>query len=107
LKVHCPKCFGPELEQVFIKETELLTCYDCGGLWLPAKAAISLCARHGLETAQLIKPSVSSIRCPVCGQKMQRGAFIKDNIFADRCTACRGVWFDPEEVADVTALFLA
>ena len=35
--------------------------------------------------------------CPVDGREMEK-AFIRNVVLVDRCPACRGVWFDGDEL---------
>ena len=42
----------------------------------------------------------SFMRCPKCGEQLTEVTF--QDIKVDRCTDCRGVWFDPGELERLT-----
>jgi len=42
-------------------------------------------------------PEIHSIRCPKCGQGMEEITYGGD-LAIDRCTHCKGLWFDTGEV---------
>jgi hypothetical protein len=51
-------------------------------------------ARRTAEEADQLK-ALHWMRCPKCGQPLQEERY--HHIQVDRCTACRGIWFDRGE----------
>lgn len=51
-------------------------------------------ARRAAEEAEQLK-ALHRMRCPKCGQPLQEERY--HGIQVDRCTACRGIWFDSGE----------
>lgn len=51
-------------------------------------------ARRAEEEKQQAK-QLHWMRCPKCGQELQEERY--HGVLVDRCTACRGIWFDAGE----------
>ena len=130
----CPSCLGVKLHKVVIGGDRRLVldyCRRCGGMWFEHGEVQQLRARDPRalwdQIARRAAPSRSAchnchawmdrnvgecpacgwlnrIDCPVCARPMiaQR----HENLRLDVCAACKGVWFDHEELAAIWKLSL-
>lgn len=108
----CPKCNAStnrgERGNVLIDFCEL-----CSGIWLDKDELEKLVAYKGTDKdVEKLKSLLSKdtevvagegISCPACNKIMQKVKFMTpDNIIADKCAACQGIWFDAGELISVT-----
>jgi Zn-finger nucleic acid-binding protein len=113
----CPRCAAqppPHLLAHVVDGTLLDECHGCGGVWIDAAAFASV-VKDRERQAALADVAVAStpesvpspdlqvryIRCPDCGQLMNRQNFGKrSGVIVDVCKA-HGVWFDRDELSAV------
>jgi Zn-finger nucleic acid-binding protein len=110
--LHCPRCRTATLQQVTLKDTNLLECQNCFGLWLPIATFEHICNGQEQQAAVLAmnlpRPPQSSIGsaraylpCPECGNLMNRKDFAhRSGIIFDVCLR-HGVWFDRDELRHI------
>ena len=113
----CPRCSAKgkaPLEAQIVAETLLDQCPRCGGLWLDQAAfeRLTRAAEDESTTGALAKlgrpkppgsslPAVTYVRCPDCGDLMNRRNYGKHSgVIVDVC-AVHGIWFDDEELTRV------
>ncbi|HET6613302.1 MAG TPA: zf-TFIIB domain-containing protein [Kofleriaceae bacterium] len=119
---HCPRCeTSPALEAQLVGDVLLDTCPECLGLWLDA-AALERIVRErrqatasailGLPSDRLAAPPVARgqrmyIKCPDCGNVMNRVNFARTSgVIIDSCKN-HGTWFDADELPRVVELVMA
>jgi Zn-finger nucleic acid-binding protein len=108
---NCPRCSGALTARRY-GELDVEECDGCGGLMVaqqvmdrivqnkdaPTNVRVALPERSSVREAQ-----VSYIRCPQCGDMMNRRAFGQiSGVVVDVCRD-HGVWFDPGELGQVLA----
>ena len=116
--MECPKCRVGEMETVVFEGIEVDRCPGCGGMWFDAGEAETLKQftnaaeiDTGDGLAGLRYDSIENIGCPRGHGQM---ATVVNpsllHIYFERCSVCKGIWFDAGEFtdyskADVGALF--
>jgi Zn-finger nucleic acid-binding protein len=130
----CPVCLGVKLSKLRIVTDAYLVldrCERCGGVWFDAgevtrlrtlrpeaawqKVALAADAfRMQCHSCQAIMdrnaehcPACrwrNQVDCPACGRPMERREV--QGLHLDFCRACRGVWFDRIELAEIWNLHL-
>jgi len=97
----CPRDHAP-LATVAERGIRMGSCGSCGGLWVPMS---QLAPRlSNVVSARLFQTSGGRdtlLRCPVDGMPMREIEI--GGVHIDRCTSCRGLWFDAGELATVLA----
>jgi Zn-finger nucleic acid-binding protein len=76
------------------------SCGTCHGLWVPMSQLTPRLPNRA--SARLFHASGGRdtlLRCPVDGMAMRE--FEIDGVHIDRCSTCRGLWFDAGELATV------
>ena len=104
----CPRCNLP-LGLLQIGDTDLRECEKCDGLWADSQTFESICANSEKQSAVLgfmasrtvktdMLTKVSYVRCPDCGEMMNRSNFARaSGVIVDICRK-HGVWFDADEL---------
>jgi Zn-finger nucleic acid-binding protein len=91
---------------------EIDVCTCCRGVWLDAGELELILRRCGCDEPAWAEagrlengaPPPDARPCPVCGKKMQRGAYAPPAEAAlDRCPDGDGLWFDRGELKTVLA----
>ena len=108
----CPRCRTGTMAVLTLKETRLLECSRCAGLWLPLATFEHICNNQEQQVAvlqfDLPQPQVTDIDitprylpCPQCGQLMNRYNFAHHSgVIIDICKP-HGVWFDRDELRKI------
>ncbi len=82
-------------------------CRSCWGVFLPRRALTELGIAEDVAAARALDAEPSSRRCPEC-ERMLDAVECRarlnplERVELDRCPACAGVFFDPDEVAALT-----
>jgi len=98
----CPVCNVPTYV-VEHDEIELDLCPDCQGIWFDAGELDLLLDRE--QTAPLTAAVTDEqVRpCPLCRQKMNKvNIGPSDRVLIDTCPAGCGIWFDNNELQELT-----
>ena len=100
----CPKCEGSKLKEPS-SGTQVLRCYECGGMWLAADEAKAL-ALDGtiVDPASMLptKSGASDARTGFCPKGhglliRARVEIEEDPFYLEQCPHCVGIWFDHGE----------
>jgi Zn-finger nucleic acid-binding protein len=91
MKRACPKCEA-ELTPL---QRGAFKCPNCAGMFVPPAALPSLSAEDD-DDAAAESHDADGGRCPADRTIMSR-AEIADDVHLERCSSCRGVWFDAGE----------
>ncbi len=110
----CPKC-AVSMNEFKRGEVTVDSCDLCYGLWLdkgelekiisykdtnPDQTIEKLKEILGKD-AEIIEPG--TLTCPKCNETMKKIKFsMPDNVIADKCTNCGGLWFDKGELVSVS-----
>ena len=110
----CPKCYAG-MRTAKHGDVTVDFCELCYGVWLDKgeleRIALQSTKVEGsaMEALQLALDTDSEIvedksyTCPHCEKIMQKVKFkTKENVIADKCPVCTGMWFDPGELIAVT-----
>jgi len=108
----CPRCRAP-LTVTAIGSAMLEECGACGGVWVDADSFQQICQSREQQSAYvgagspLAAPSLGSaaehdsvkyVKCPACGQLMNRMNFARHSgVVVDVCKR-HGTWFDRDEL---------
>ncbi len=125
----CPVCLGTKMEKLKIGENSTLLldlCRRCGGIWFDYGEIQQLRNFHsnvlfnkielnretfkmqchschcfiGRNAIKCVKCGWQNIiECPICSKPMK--ATTISNLHLDYCQACKGVWFDNIELAEI------
>ena len=110
----CPRCNG-NLITKSVEAVEIEVCDGCGGTWLDANELKVLAETSVTNTvsdkAQGANEASSSqqnadMQCPKCSNR-DLIAFIyacDSGIELDKCPQCNGLWFDNNELKQITSL---
>jgi Zn-finger nucleic acid-binding protein len=121
----CPRCGEANLSAHLVGETLMDECSRCGGVWIDRPSFERLVRDReqmsvvdglgGLQIVDLDAPPVSKpsslgpvvyIRCPDCGELMNRKNFAqRSGVVLDICRP-HGIWFDADELGKVIAFVL-
>ncbi|MBI4845380.1 MAG: zf-TFIIB domain-containing protein [Candidatus Omnitrophica bacterium] len=110
----CPVCKA-ELKKVKRGDVVIDSCDLCYGIWLD-RGELEKVASYTDETLKKTVNRIKSIlnsenavveeksySCPLCGEEMQKIRFsAEEEVLADKCAACEGIWFDSGEMIMVT-----
>jgi Zn-dependent protease with chaperone function len=101
--MHCPQCGEATLHQRAAQRGTLVdVCSRCDGLWLDSGEILDFSARpqeldreleRGLHDAR-----PSGRQCPRCHCALEQGRMPLDDVPAERCPSCGGLWFDGRSV---------
>jgi Zn-finger nucleic acid-binding protein len=111
----CPRD-SEALQTRVVDALEFEECPQCLGLWLPDEAFRHICAEKVQEFERSPLPlmqrppmrvePVSYLKCPVCGETMNRSNFGRSSgVIIDRCRK-HGIWLDDTELERI-AQFIA
>lgn len=108
----CPRCHEP-LRQTLIGDASMQECPKCEGLWVDTEtlhriqcdrerqAAVLGAGRSPLQPGSVLESKVRYIRCPVCGDFMNRFNFARcSGVIVDVCKP-HGTWLDRDELRHV------
>ena len=107
----CPRCNLP-LGRLEISSTSLGECEKCDGLWADSQTFESICADSEKQSAVLgfigvrttrvdMLTKINYVRCPDCGEMMNRSNFARSSgVIVDICRK-HGVWFDADELPKI------
>ncbi|MGH9463023.1 MAG: zf-TFIIB domain-containing protein [Vicinamibacteria bacterium] len=115
----CPRCRDPKLLNRKIGQFMVDECSSCSGMWVDVKAFDGIVrqqAQRGKEeyrTGDGTSPerskldrtqtTVAYLKCPACGQGMNRRNFMRaSGVIIDECRA-DGVWLDCDELGKIGA----
>lgn len=115
----CPAC-GQELERIYYEGVPIWRCNNCKGKLLKRSHLQRIIIREDMEQTEdirhkvkeiqaferqnkhkYIKPSSSSLNCPVCGGIMNRTyytAILPYHVEIDICPVCDLIWCDRKEL---------
>lgn len=116
-KLDCPRCGDPKLLNRKIGHFMIDECPSCSGMWVEAKAFDGIVRqqaqrgkeeyRRGQGTGPLLSKldrsqiKVRYIKCPACGNHMNRRNFMRaSGVIIDECRA-HGVWLDCDELGKI------
>ena len=96
----CPRC---ETEMNIAKDEGVVLdwCVQCNGLWfdfseLDEYLSDTKRPENFVRTSEII---TGDLPCPACGEQMDE---VRCNeLTLDRCSRCRGIWFDAGEVKEL------
>jgi len=101
----CPRCRTERMQEVTLKDTKVLECPKCCGLWLTSATFDFICNNAERQEAVLAfdPPPVQApapggkvlyLPCPKCGDLMNRLNFAhRSGVIIDICKK-DGIWFD-------------
>ena len=107
----CPRCREP-LDKVHLGPSVVEECPECSGLWMDTESFERICAAREEQSDVLgmrVLPGAAAprslgaqevryLRCPECGQVMNRVNFARiSGVVVDICKQ-HGVWFDADEL---------
>jgi Zn-finger nucleic acid-binding protein len=111
----CPRCEAP-LAATAIGSAFLEECGACGGVWVDAESFQQICRSREQQSAYvgagspLAPPSLGAatrhesvqyVKCPACGQLMNRMNFARQSgVVVDVCKR-HGTWFDRDELRQI------
>jgi Zn-finger nucleic acid-binding protein len=105
----CPRC-NEKLTAVEVATTPLEECMHCGGLWIDVSNFEHICstaeaqqAATGLRVPPPVgfDPNVRYLKCPQCGNIMNRMNYAgRSGIIINICGR-HGVWLDREEIRQI------
>lgn len=107
----CPRC-NMSLGLLQIASTSLRECEKCDGLWADSQTFEAICADSQKQSAVLgfirertpnadMLTKISYVRCPDCGEMMNRSNFARaSGVIVDICSK-HGVWFDSDELPKI------
>ncbi len=105
----CPRC-NEKLTAVEVATTPLEECMRCGGLWIDVSNFEHICstaeaqqAATGLRVPPPVAfdPSVRYLKCPQCGNIMNRMNYAgRSGIIINVCGR-HGIWLDREEIRQI------
>jgi Zn-finger nucleic acid-binding protein len=93
MEKRCPKS-ADELQSI---APGAYKCPGCGGMFIPSAAAPFVTEASGSSSVDY---DAQAGRCPVDGTIMSRAEIViaeQRSIHLERCSSCRGVWFDSGE----------
>jgi Zn-finger nucleic acid-binding protein len=112
----CPRCDQHALTVTAVGSAFLEECSGCGGVWVDAQSFQQICRSKEQQAAYvgagspLPSPSlgaaahhdaVSYVKCPECGQLMNRMNFARcSGVVVDVCKR-HGTWFDRDELRQI------
>jgi Zn-finger nucleic acid-binding protein len=108
----CPRCRTSTMRGVALKETKLLECPDCCGLWVHTAVFNQICnsQKEQIEMMELQIPQPGDPRvdfhrmylaCPICTKMMNRLNFAhRSGVIIDVCKP-DGIWFDRDEMRHI------
>ncbi len=110
----CPKCKAT-LKRIEREDVTVDSCELCYGIWLDKGELEKINSykdgqiKDSQEVIKKILGSESeviekkSFNCPSCNKIMEKIKFATpDNVVADKCSACEGIWFDSGELISVS-----
>lgn len=128
-RLPCPACLGVMMDKLKpVKDRALVldACRRCGGIWFDAGevGALRQVRPRGLERLVSLRDTAYRMPCHSCHGAMDRNApacpscgwrnvldcpacqkplhrVERDRLVLDVCRACRGVWFDNHELAEI------
>lgn len=107
----CPRCQVP-LALMSVGSTDLRECIKCDGIWADATTFETVCADRERQSAVLgfmdqrtvkgaLLTKISYVKCPECGELMNRSNFARaSGVIVDICKK-HGVWFDADELPKI------
>jgi len=111
----CPRCDSP-LAVTAIGSAFLEECGACGGVWVDAESFQQICRSREQQSAYVgagspvaapslgaaaHHESVQYVKCPECGQLMNRMNFARHSgVVVDVCKR-HGTWFDRDELREI------
>ena len=103
----CPQC-NIEFDAATDGRLPSHNCPSCGGTWIRGQALHSLIAKTGdptgiertLDQILTLDYRTSQRRCPSCRHRFLKVVVI-ENTELDFCGSCKGLFFDPGELARV------
>jgi Zn-finger nucleic acid-binding protein len=117
----CPRCSSP-LSVTAIGDAFLEECGGCGGVWVDAQSFQAICQSREQQAAYVgagspLSPlslgvatqhaSVQYVKCPACGQLMNRMNFARHSgVVVDVCKR-HGTWFDRDELRQIVEFIRA
>ncbi len=98
----CPVCKVPSFV-VEYEDVELDLCPECKGVWFDrGELDLLLGGGPAIDTSPA-STSEEARRCPVCPQKMDKVNIGPGRrVLIDSCPAGCGLWFDGNELSDLT-----
>jgi Zn-finger nucleic acid-binding protein len=115
----CPRC-RTNLEAVVLGGSKVRECPHCEGIWTDAETLRQICADQEKQAAVLglptqlptnegvaIEQQIRYLRCPVCGDMMNRVNFANfSGVIVDVCRQ-HGTWFDRDELRRIVEFIRA
>jgi Zn-finger nucleic acid-binding protein len=107
---YCPRCQTAQLQAVSVGGVKLEECERCGGIWTAVDVFDQVCADRAMQEAAIALPlppggvqeqAVRYLKCPQCGQLMNRYRFAgRSHVVIDRCRS-HGIWLDRDELRQI------
>jgi len=115
----CPRC-QTNMEAAVIGGSHVRECPRCEGIWTDAEMLRQICADRERQAAVLglptqlpanegmeIEKQIRYLRCPVCGEMMNRVNFANfSGVIVDVCRE-HGTWFDRDELRHIVEFIRA
>lgn len=115
----CPRC-QTSLEAVVVGASPVRECPRCEGIWVDTETLRQICADREKQAAVLglptqlpsnegmeIEQQIRYLRCPGCGELMNRVNFANfSGVIVDVC-AQHGTWFDRDELRRIVEFIRA
>jgi Zn-finger nucleic acid-binding protein len=110
--MQCVRCDHDLLEMPYHGHN-VHVCSGCGGMLVADRSLAPLLShleRDLLDSIDLSQPVApipdeGAVDCPKCGKTCSNYGYMEMRaVFIDRCTSCRVIWLDPEELAVVVML---
>ncbi len=114
--MRCPKCQGG-LRTTTYEGIDIETCGSCGGEWIDSGELGKITrirevkfppeARRAIAESTTITPVIledvdRDLKCPKCSGVTDALNYGGDTgIIIDRCTQCRGIWLDRDELEKI------
>ena len=115
----CPRC-QTDMEAVILGGSKVRECPQCEGIWTDAETLRQICTDQEKQAAVLGMPTqlpanegveierqIRYLRCPVCGDMMNRLNFANfSGVIVDVCRL-HGTWFDRDELRRIVEFIRA
>ncbi len=108
--MNCPKC-SVELETLSTKGLTIKYCKRCKAVWLSFAMLKKIGEMLELKSALVnllemepIKVKEEPRKCSDCGKPMDKVYF--NGILVDKCSDCKGIWFDNGELSKYFGFFM-
>jgi Zn-finger nucleic acid-binding protein len=115
--LNCPRCHTVKMLSTQLKDSHILECPQCAGLWLSTATFSEICNDNEQQQAALqidtglpnqaaaphftLDQNVKYLACPQCSQLMNRLNFAhRSGVIIDICNK-DGIWFDRDSLRHI------